>query len=1032
MKRLQKFAIDRPIAVSMFYLGLVVLGLVSFSRLEVNLLPRMEFPRLTVVTLYPNASPTEVEKLVTAPVSEAIGSVNGIDRISSESLEGVSIITLQFTWGVKTDFAALEVREKADLVRSLLPQEAGKPVVVKFDPAQAPVMELVFFAKNMAKPKDLRWFLEKDVKGYLERVDGTALVQFSGGYKKEVLIEADQERLAAYNLSLNKIKDSVSAANLNYPAGRVTSGNRDILIRTLGEFRNSRDISRTVVGRNKDGVPVRLSEVAGVKNSYRERTGLARYNGNECVVLSIYKEAGQNTVALSDRLKKEVEGIRGRFSRELDVRIIYDESRFVRQSVNNITQSLVVGAILAFMALFLILRNLRSPAILLTALPISLLTTCGFMYFQGISLNIMSLGGLALGVGMLFDSGNVVLAAVERHLNAGLSPKEAALRGATEVSGSITVALTTTIIVFLPIVFLEGVVGVVFAEMALTITFSLIVSLAVSLTLIPMMTSLQPEKLRTDGSHKSKILQKAALAQEKLDGHYEKGLVYFLNRPRRLFLILGLLFVGAIICLPFIQREFVPRVDTGEFNVELENFRGSSLDNTALTAEWIEETLKKEKGVIHVVSRVGYGEEQLLTRRGGDFGLHQAKIRVVLSPDRSAATGETIAMLREKIKLRDDLKVSFKAGGDILGKILNPDSSPITLEITGEDLKLLKKTGREVQLAIQKIPGVVDVKAGLEDRKREFHVKFDEEIMASLNLSNDYLAHYLKTAVKGDIISRLRTDDNEIEIRLRLKKSDASFPTRLMNMVVPNEEGKQVFLSQVSRLNKDFGYTSIERRGPSRVNRITADISGVGPNRVFADLDAYIKNLKLPEGITVGFSGHQADISKSFRELGYSFLLAVALIYMVLAAKFESLIYPLVMLCAIPLILIGIFPALLFTGKSINVSSFMGAILLVGIVVDNAALFYEYVEILREEGRVLEESIREAGKIILRPVMMNNSTTMLGLLPVALELGEGTEFQSPMAVAVISGLAAAVLLSLFVMPVVFYLILKRKERRQGA
>lgn len=502
MRSLQRLAIGRPVATAMFYLGVVLLGVLALSDLEVNLLPNLELPRITVVTAYENAAPEEIENLVTKPLAEAASSVGGLDKVTSESLEGVSFVTLQFSWGTNVDFAVMEVREKLDLVRGVLPEDAGRSIISRFDPSADPFMEVVFFAKSLPNDKDLRHFLENEVKVYLDRVDGVAQVEFSGGYKKEIQVEVDAPLMNAYGLSLNEVGASMAASNLNSPAGSITVGDKDVLIRTLGEYRGIDDIRETVIGKNEQGVPVRLSDLATVRDGYEERTGLALYNGRECVVVSLRKEAGKNTVQVATDARKEIEAVRQIFRDEVDLAVVYDESRFVRQSIWNIAQALIMGGLLAFCILVLILRNLRSPVILLSVLPISVLATFLLMYTQGISLNLMSLGGLALGIGMLFDSGNVVLSSIERYSREGLSTKEAALRGAGDVSGSISAAVFTTVTVFLPIVFLQSVVGVVFAEMALTITYSLLVSLAVSLTLIPMLSSLRwPSVFQRDLSY---------------------------------------------------------------------------------------------------------------------------------------------------------------------------------------------------------------------------------------------------------------------------------------------------------------------------------------------------------------------------------------------------------------------------------------------------------------------------------------------------------------------------------------------------
>ncbi len=1039
MRLLQKFAVSRPVTTSMFFLGLVLMGLISFRDLEVNFLPDLEFPRLTVVTIYPQSSPEEVENLISSPITDAVGTVSGIDRITSESIEGVSFVTIQFSWGTNVDFAAMEVREKVDLIRGILPEDASKSVVTKFDPSQAPFMELAFFPTGISEHRDLRHFLTTEVKGYFDRIDGVALVQFSGGYEKEVLIDVDHDRLAAHQLSLQELEDAISASNINYPAGHIPMGGMDVLIRTIGEYAKIDDIGRTIVSRGQSGVPIRLSDMAQITDGYRERTGVARYNGQECVIVSVYKEAGKNTVEVADRVKGEFDVIRETFGEQADMAVVFDESLFVRDSIDSLIQDLIVGGMLAFCALILILRNSSSPLILLTVLPISIITTFLFMHLQGLSLNMMTLGGLTMGIGILFDAGNVVLAAIERYIGVGMSPRDAALRGAAEVSGSVTSAVLTTIIIFLPIIFLEGVVGVVFGEMALTVTYSNAVSLIVALTLIPMLSSLRSDRGRDGrdagpgGIFESLFFRRVAAFELRLDEAYRNRLAKALERPAPVYAAVFVALLGAGGLLFFVERESTPPVDNGIFEISVKNIKGSSLESTSETVRLIEDMLTRESEIKHVISRIGYDEDELMARKGGDVGTHQATIRVVLAEERSAPTREVVARLRDSIRIREDIRVDIHMSEDVLGSLLSPDARAVTLELSGNDLEVLRDIGNRVTDDLADVQGLTDVKASMQDRSREIHVRFDGGRMAVFDLSHDFLARYFRTAIKGSVVTRLRVADEEINVRLRLRESDRRSRNDLDRMLVKSNEGKSVYISSFASIEEEMGFTSVLRSGQSRINRITGELTAEGNrNDVFAGVEDYITRVRLPPGYNINFAGEKEEIEKNFRELMFAFLLAALLIYMVLAAQFESLKLPLVMLVTIPLVMIGITPALLLTGKSLNISSFTGIILLVGIVVDNAALFYEYVEILQREGKSLRNAVLDSGAVVLRPILMNNGTTLLGLLPIALELGQGTEFQSPMAIAVISGLLTSVFLSLFLIPMLFYAILRKEQRETGS
>lgn len=1042
MKYLVRLAIHRPVTTAMFYLALILMGIIALFRLEINLLPDLEFPRITIITLYAHAAPVEVENLISKPIAESVGTINGIEKISSESVEGISFVSLQFSWGTNIDYAAMEVREKVDLIRGILPEDASKSVVTKFDPNQSPIADIVFFPKELSNEKDLRYFLRTEVKNFLDRIDGVASVQFSGGYEKEIQIRVDPVRLTSYHLSLQEVSDAIAASNVNYPAGIIKKGRSDILIRTLGEYKRKEDIGYTLIGRNDQGVAIRLNSVAEVFDSYKERTGLARYNGQESVLASFYKEAGRNTVEVADNIKQTIRELRERFNRELDIRLVYDQSRFVQNSIDNISQSLLIGGILGFLSLLLILRNFRSPMILISAVPISVLATFLLMHLQGISLNIMSLGGLSLGIGMLFDSGNVVLSAIELRVKEGKNPKEAAMEGAINVAGSITAAILTTVIVFLPIVFLEGVVGVVFADMALTICFSLGVSLLVSTSLIPMLSSLRGISKtlasksfdidqKTDWKVKSSRVKNHVFAimenqEKRLENLYEKNVLKVLRNPLPFLLLVvgGILLV--IFLYPFLDQEFIPKVDTGEFEIVVRNPKGTSLQETASIVSNIENELAKHKVVEHTISYIGYDEDQILSQRSGSVGTNQARIKVILFKNRAVSTKEFVQKIRKNISFRKEIKIYMNLSGDILSSLLSPEARPVTLEIKGDDLDMLSLLGNKIKGDLADVPGIVDLNLSLEEKDREYHVYFRQDRLSFFNLDKAYISTLLRTAIKGEVATRLRVADEEIKVRIRYRENYRKSLEDVLQFRIKTGDDRFITLDQVIDIKSEEGYTSIIRSDQNRINRITANIENSGLQEVNRQLEKYIASLKLPQAYNIDFGGERKNMESSFQELLFAMGLAVVLIYMVLASQFESLIFPFIMMGSIPLIIIGVVPALLLLGKSLNIGSFTGLILLVGMVVDNGALFYEYVELHLKEGLDLVTAITRSGKIVLKPILMNNGTTMLGLLPIALELGEGTEFQSPMAITVIGGMFASVVLSLFIIPMALYLFKKGK------
>ncbi|EQA37294.1 RND transporter, Hydrophobe/Amphiphile Efflux-1 (HAE1)/Heavy Metal Efflux (HME) family, permease protein [Leptospira inadai serovar Lyme str. 10] len=1027
MESIIKFCVSRQITISMIWLALSLFGAIALQKIKMNLMPELKFPKVTVIVNYPNASPEEIESLITKPIADSVGTIGGLDKINSESVEGMSLITLQFSNSITVDYAIIEVRERIDLIRDFLPQDASRPIVTRFDPSQSAFQEIVFFPGKDMDEKKLRGFIQDNVKVHLEKIEGLAAVQFSGGFQKEISVEIDPDKMNAYGISLLDVRRSIVAANVNFPAGSLPVGKKDLLIRAIGEFQNAAEIGQTIAGTNTQGVPVDIASFASIKEGYKERTGIARYNGKDCIIAYLFKESGKNSVEISDKVQSELASINERFRRELKAEIVFDESKYIKEAISGVSGSLISGAILAFLVLVFLLRNVKSPLILLTVIPASLFTTLLLFYLFNISLNMMSLGGLALGIGMLFDTSNVVFSAIERNLSRGAEIKKAALNGTMEVTGSVISATLTTVIVFLPIIFLKSIVGIVFAEMALAITISLVISLIASLTIIPMLSSvLYTINMESEFLNKL-IFNRSEKIYLNMLKSYENRLNHYLDHPFKLIVIIVVLFVFSIQFISVVSKEFIPHVDTGEFSIIIEAPKGSKLEATSEIVSNIESTLLKSEPVASVISRIGYEEDQLASKKKGEWGTNRATLRVLLKDRANISTTKFINEIRNKIALGEDIKIIFENSGDVLSSLITSDQSKLTLEIHGDDLKTLHEIGANLAKKISSIAGVKDVRESMEDKSIEYALSFDPIKSSSIHMTNEYMSNYLRIANHGSIVTKIKIANKNVNVRLSFRKQDVDSLEKVMRLNVKAPSGELIQIAQISKVEEKVAPTSILRSGNSRINLVMADINPVLMNSAISNAEEVVAKFPIPEGYKIQFSGEKENIEKSFSDLSFAFVLAAVLIYMLLASQFESLLYSLVMICTIPLMFIGTFPALFLFGKSLNVSSFMGIVLLLGVVVDNAALYYEYVQLLFKENIPLKKIIVDSGKIVLRPILMNNSTTILGLMPIMLELQKGTEFQSPMAVVVVIGLFASFFFSLYLIPLLFYYLLKNER-----
>jgi len=1087
----------------MLVLAVVLLGVIAFLRLPIDLLPDVSYPQLVVYTSYPDVAPAEVERLVTQRIEAEAAAVPGVERVKSVSREGVSLVTLRFAWGTEMDFAVLNLRERMDNVRDALPESATRPAILRVDPESDPVMVLsVAGGEDLWQTKELA---ETVFRRRLEQLDGVAQAAVAGGLDREIQVEVDPRLLDAYGLTIGQVSQALAQANVSAPGGTIIQGRYRYPLRTLGEFQSVAEIGDVVVARQRIGegaagagqraggaAPgssargatggaagtdgeagragfrmVRLKDVGRVVDGFAERESVARYNGAEAVGLLVFKEAGANTVTVAGRVRSTLEQLAAEYP-GLRVDVAYSQAGFISDSISNVVQALVFGGLLAFFVLFFFLRDPRYPVAIALAIPISVLATFALMEASHVSLNIMSLGGLALGVGMLVDNSIVVLENIFRHRDElGRPPAEAAAGGAEEVQGAITASTLTTIAVFGPIIYVEGVAGELFKDLSLAVAFSLLASLVVALTLLPSMAArfgarpdappppAPPRALRRPGVLGR--LRWIAGAAVRLPGRLARGawhlvrdlalfwgvavgrvfarvfgplfragdrafeafavryhawLEWSLDHPTRVLGVAGAALAISLVVGRELPRDLLPHVDQGAFSVRLELSEGTALAATEEAAGQVEHAVLADVGVEAVFSRVGR-DVQTFAEGEHATGLNTASLQVRVRPGFSSdAVAAEVRALAPRFPAG---ALSVETGqATALGRILGGAEADVAVRVRSEDLDLAYATAQEVADRLSGLRALGNVRIGTERGKPEVQVEIDRAAAASYGIDPRVVAETVDRAMRGDRATEFLDFDRKIDVVVRYPKD-----LRYSRATLEGLRVRGVPIKELVRIREAVGPAEIHREDQARVVPVYADVVSGGLDAAIASIQDALRTLEPNRRVRWNVGGENEEMRRSFRDLAFAFGLALVLVYMILAAQFESFVHPFTILTAVPLALVGVVAALMLTGEGLNTMSLIGVVILVGIVVNDAIVKVDFINQARARGLALREAILEAGRVRLRPIVMTTVTTVLGLLPMALGIGRGSDLRAPLAIAVIGGLTVATALTLIVVPVVY-------------
>ncbi len=1028
---LPEFSIRRPVTVLMCTLIAILLGGIAFVRLPVDLMPDMVYPTISVRAEYPGVAPEEMENLVARPLEEAFSSAPGVEEITSNSTEGNTSVRVSFVYGTNLDEAANELRIRLDRRRSSLPEDMEPPIMYKFDVSQYPIMFLTVAAKDM-DPRTLRHFTEKQIQYRLERVPGVAQFTVRGGLRREIHVDLDLEKLRALNLSVAQVVGIVRQENLNRPVGPVREGRFEVLLRTQGEFQNLDQIRNLVIA-TRNTVPVYLRDIATVEDSHEEVRQMVSVDGTPAVRLFVYKQSGANTVEVADAVWKEVDRIHKDYP-NIKISATGDSSDYIKAAIGNVKGATIQGGALAIIVLLFFLRSVSSMLIIGIAIPVSVISTFAVMHGAGFTLNTVTFGGLALGVGMLVDNAIVVLESIFQQRERGARPLEAALTGSKQVALAVASSTLTTIAVFVPVLFMKGSSAVTFKQLAYVVAFSLFCSLAVALTLVPVLCSRFLGGLRhVERKGFGRLYHLAGDIQHALASQYGSLIRAALRHRFAVLATATLLMFGTYQLIPLVGVELTPETDEGEVRANVELEPGTRVEVTDAHLQDMARIIR---------DNVPETQTIMIETGGGGFSssnsMHTGEIRVRLKPqsERTRSAKEIANAIRPLLAQRPGVVVRTRVSGGMSSRGSRSGSGGgdrLAVEIRGHDLQTLEDLAEQVRAAMASVPGVPEVQVSRQPGMPEMLISVDRVKASTMGLNVSNIADALETAIGGRRTSMFRQQGDEFNILVRLKEKDRLELSKVGQVPLVTVGGRTISADSVVQMRRQEGPVSIDRADQERIVIVSGTIAERDLGSIMRDLDLKLRDVYRPSGYEFKYGGEYEEQQENFRELTFAAILALILVYMVMASQFESLRDPFIILFSIPLAAVGVVGILILTQTTFNMQAFLGVIVLVGIVVNNAILLIDCTQQLRrDEGMPLFEAVVEAGSRRLRPILMTTTTTVLGLIPMSLGIGEGSELQAPLARVVVGGLVTSTLITLVVIPVIYSLVEERSEKRQEA
>jgi HAE1 family hydrophobic/amphiphilic exporter-1 len=1004
-------SIKQPVLITMVILMFVVLGSVSYNRVGVDLMPDITLPIIAVTTVDPGVGPEEIESQITKPIEDAVSSINGIDKVSSTSSEGVSIITAQFVLEKNAQQAEAEVRDKVSGIRNKLPSEIQEPVYNKFDPSDAPVVTYNITSKNdRLTLRDLRTIVDDHIKTLVERVDGVGTVNVIGGLEREIQVSVNTDLLNSLNLSIGQVAQAIRAENINLPAGRVTEKSVDFLIRTNAEFKKIGDMNGIIVA-NPGGNPVYLKDVAMVTDGYKTRRNISRINGVECVTLSIQKQSGTNSVKVADAVRKTIRKSEKNYG-DLAFQMTIDESTNIKDSRDDVIKSLIEGALLAGLVVLFSFGDLRNTLITIAGLPVCIIATFAVMYFAGFTVNVITLMALSLSIGLLIDDAIVVRENIFRHMEKlGEDPKRAAHEGTTEVGMAVTATTLTIVAVFIPVAFATGIAGKFFKQFGITVAAAVLISLFEAFTFAPMLSAYFFKKVKR-GQSSNRFQHFMETFYDRLSARYRPILRWALGHRTILVATTVVIFILSAALFGIIGTAGASRGSRPDFNLAVQCTSGSSLENTERIVRRIENILYKQEDIQTVFTVIGTS----------DGSSDEAVINVRLK--RLGITKKYQDKLRPLLAGIPGAKITFQESFSTAGAAATAlRQMPFQINLKSASLADLTLAAEKVKAVISSVNGLVDVNTDYRVPKPEIQILVDRDRASRLGVNTAQIASIMRSLVDGDVTSQYRSGEKLVDIRVYAAEDVRGNLDRLSKVFIPTLKGGSIALDQVARLIMVNGPTQIKRNERTRQIVVAANIlKGVPLNEVKKEVEAKLKNLKLPKDVAVEFGGQVEQNAEMFASLGLAMALAVVFVYMILASQFNSFVQPFAIMLALPFSISGAVLGLLLFNKLFDMTAFIGLIMLMGLVTKNSILLVDYTNVLRRRGLKRSEAIVEAGSTRLRPILMTTMAMILGMTPVAFSIGASSDFRAPIGVTIIGGLVSSTILTLVIVPVAYSII----------